>query len=274
MAIAGACDMMVSVANDSVPAVEDATVKILGLGKRWGAMYSGSPTFAIDTVSRAAALLSMMDPNRPIPESMPEMRRVMKAAYLAEMKQQIDETILARYGLKYAEFRKSGRKQYGDVEFGIMNKIVREYTPSTSFLVCGIDNQGFPHIFTIHSPNGMTVVHDAVGYAAIGTGAQMALGSLGSRKFSGLGIRNVLYRVCEAKFAAETARGVGRSTLLACWRNGFDHIAWGVQTEDLKKIWERLRKQPAPSDAIDQINAAFANTGPFVGLGGSTNKFG
>jgi hypothetical protein len=50
--------MMLSRADDSTPATEDATVKVLDLaGARWGAMYAGSPTYAINVVARASELL-------------------------------------------------------------------------------------------------------------------------------------------------------------------------------------------------------------------------
>ena len=106
MCVAGACDMMLSTTSNAVPATEDATVKILKLGARWGVMYSGSPTFALDAVSRAEALLRMGPRNAVIAETMAEMRRVMKAAFIAEMKQQVYETILARYGIDHATFIK------------------------------------------------------------------------------------------------------------------------------------------------------------------------
>jgi hypothetical protein len=264
--VVGACDMMLSRADDSIAATDDVALKVIPLISRWGVMYAGSPTHAIDIVSRAGHLLQTNLRPTVLAESMAEVRRVMQTAYIEELSHQISIQILGRYGIDLTQFRENGLKQFGDVEFSIINKSIREFSLKTSFLVCGTDKDDFPHLFTVASPSGALVVNDPAGRAAIGSGAQMALGALGNRKITGLRVRELLYRVCEAKFAAETAHGVGRSTLLTCWRKGFDFTAWGMQTEELKAIWERTGKEPVPEDAIQKIDAAFGTTGPFVGL--------
>ena len=264
--IVGACDMMLSRSDDSIPATDDATVKVLTLSSRWGVMYAGSPTHALDIVSRAQTVLQTQPRSPNTEESMAEMRRVMKNAYQEELRRQIEDNILTRYGMTILEFRRVGRRQLGDAEFAITNKALREFSLRSSLIVCGVDRQNFPHMFTVHSPNGAIVVNDAGGSAAIGTGAQMALGSLGSRNINILDVRNLVFRVCEAKFDAETAHGVGKSTLLTVWRRGFSHTIWGHQTEELREISKRLRAQPAPDDALESIERSFGSTGVFQGL--------
>ncbi len=198
---------------------------------------------------------------------MAETRKAMQDAWNAELRAQIESTILGRYDMSLEEFRKKGRRQFGDSEFAIVNKLIREFSLRTSFLVCGTDKQDFPHVFTVSSVNGSTIVNDPAGRGAIGTGGQMALGALGARKhLASLPVRELIYRVCEAKFSAETARGVGKGTILTVWRKGFEAHAWGTQIDQFRSIRERLSKESAPDDAIDAVNAAFAHTGVFMGL--------
>jgi 20S proteasome alpha/beta subunit len=141
-----------------------------------------------------------------------------------------------------------------------MHKQIREFNLSTSFLVCGVDEHAHPHVFSVNNPNGNQIVHDARGHAAIGTGAQMALGALGSRPIATLPIRDLIYRVCEAKFAAETAPGVGKSTLALVQRKGSKYrIAFPNQIQRLQDVWTKGRTEPAPKKAHKIIDEIFAD---------------
>lgn len=267
--VVGASDMTLSTADDAIAAADDLASKVIPLSSRWGVMYAGSPTHAADIVGRARASLDGSPRAEILAESISEMRRVLQAAYIQELNAQISIHILGRYGMAPKEFLKHGLEQFGDTEFALINKSIREFSLKTSLLVCGTEKEhGLPYIFTVHSPSGAITLNNPEGRAAIGNGAQMALGALGNRKMTHLGVRELLYRVCEAKFAAETAQGVGKGTLLTCWRNGFEHTARGVQTEELRAVYERARKEPVPYDAIEMINKAFAHTEPFADLSG------
>jgi 20S proteasome alpha/beta subunit len=254
--------MMLSRSDDSIPATDDIALKVLPLSPRWGLMYSGSPTYALMIVERAREIWRQ-GPRTELPE---EMRDAVEAAYQDELKHQITRAYLAKYEMTLDQFIKRGRRLFGVREFETINKPIREFSLQTSLLVCGVDSSDFPHVFRIRSPSGAFVYDDAVGHAAIGSGAQMALGSLGSRKIAALPLRDLIFRVCEAKFAAETAHGVGRSTILTVWRKGFDHSAWGVQTEQLRAISERLRENTIPEDAVRLIDSAFDSAGVFMDL--------
>src|ERR1022692_4908149 len=80
------------------------------------------------------------------------------------------------------------------------------------FLLAGFDHDGDGHILTVENP-GIVKNHDPVGFWAIGSGALSALGILFFHSMRGeLPLPEVLYHICEAKFMAESAIGVGKQT--------------------------------------------------------------
>ncbi len=258
--IVGVCDMMLSTPKDSSPASDDIEIKILQVSRRWHALYAGAPTFARDVADRARAAWRERAPN----ESLSEMRSLMKWAFRGEVRQQVTDRFLAPYEISLDRFRRVGRKQLGDFEFEQIHRAIRSYNPGAGFLVCGYENK-FPHIFTVLHP-GITVLNDPLGHAAIGSGAQMALGALGLRPIGLLPFHDLLFRVCEAKFAAETAKGVGKGTILTVIHGDFEHKAFGVTIDQLRAVSERLRAETIPDDAIGIIDQAFGSSGVMMGI--------
>jgi hypothetical protein len=248
--------MMLS-SRDTVPATDNVELKALMLSAKWTALYAGSPTFAKLVLNRASAAMKGRK------GTLEEAREVMLDAYEEEVSKQIERRFLSRYKMTIQEFRKRGRREFGETEFAILNRPIREYDPRTQFLVCGIDEHDQPHIFTI-AALGTMIDNDGLSHAAIGSGAQMALGALGNRQLGGVSKEELIYRVCEAKFSAHTAGGVGTSTICVVHRKGFEHKIWGVQTRELFEIWERTRKDPAPEDAVELIKNAFSSKGVFM----------
>jgi hypothetical protein len=185
------------------------------------------------------------------------MERVVKGAYQDELRQQINDRFLSRYGIDIDEFRRKGRGQLGDL-FGKLSDQIFPFSLKTSLLVCGVAPNGFPHIFSVNNPGGPLVLHDPLGHWAIGTGATMALSSLSGRSLHMTSLPDLIYRLCEAKFAAETARGVGASTLITIVRQQREvcrlaYIGWPY-TDRLKEIWKIERKKSGPVEAFDALS--------------------
>lgn len=64
-----------------------------------------------------------------------------------------------------------------------------------------------------------------------------------------------IFRVLEAKFSAETAQGVGKSTsLLSMSMDGKDGTIGYGSIEEIKKIWTAVVERPEPSEAIEIIS--------------------
>lgn len=114
------------------------------------------------------------------------------------------------------------------------------------FLILGFDaNTGSPHIFEIGNP-GICSDHRSVGYWAIGSGAAMALASITSRPLA-ISVEEVLIQLCEAKFSAETASGVGNDTLaMAIYKDGTMLPLLGDEMGKLREIWkDRMMARPS-----------------------------
>jgi hypothetical protein len=178
------------------------------------------------------------------------------------LREQINENFLSKYDLTIEEFRKKGKKQFGN-DFEVMNKPIREFHLGTSLLACGVDTSDFPHIFTVRPPSGSVRVNDSLGHTAIGTGAEMALGALGARSLETPSIEDFAFRVLEAKFVAETAPGVGKSSLFVMLRRGLDHPMYLPADNPLREAYAQRMLQPAPLEARDFIRDSFKTAGLF-----------
>jgi hypothetical protein len=136
-------------------------------------------------------------------------------------------------------------------------------------LFAGFDKGRRAHIFSI-TECGRITFHDAVGYAAIGGGALRALLSVSALPFAkrlplSLGIWGIL----AAKFAAESADGVGEETVLTilepCTRSSpvFDEY----QIKKLRTMWENLPRFPSGDEPAKRISGQLTMFQTFGFLG-------
>ncbi len=118
------------------------------------------------------------------------------------------------------------------------------------FLVFGHGpNSG--HIFSVQNP-GVIDDRSIVGFSAIGSGSFLALASLVGSNLPGT-LDETIYSVCDAKFRAESASGVGRDTVLAILHpDGIERFIV-TRLPDIKTQWRSL--QPKPSIEMLQIIA-------------------
>lgn len=158
-----------------------------------------------------------------------------------------------------ADFRQSGYQAFGPQVFAELNSEIRDFSLGINLLVCGFDSIGFPHIFEITEP-GEVIDHDLAGYAAMGSGAQMAMGVLSPRPIRRLPWRDMVYRLCEAKFTSETATGVGRSTAVhVTFYHGIREFLRPIHLEQLRHIWETQRAISVPIEAAEIIQKALTD---------------
>jgi hypothetical protein len=227
----------------------------------WGLLYAGYSDYAISIADRAKEMLKKSGANE---LAMPtEVRNVMRTAFQQELREQIADRFLSRYNLTAEEFRKNGKRQFGN-DFEVLNKPIREFSLNTSFLACGVDAHEFPHILWVQGPGGSVTSEDTLGHAAIGSGREMALGSLGSSSASGSGIQSIpdlAYRVVKAKFIAESARGVGKSTILVIWRKGLDHPIFMLEDNPFRQAMDNELRQHAPEIVTEFIKDSLTNAG-------------
>jgi hypothetical protein len=224
------------------------------LGKHWGILFAANDVCeAFPIIIKAQELLNFAEG----PETRTKVETAVCDAYNSRVREFAVRNYLSRYGFTTVdEFLKSGLQQFGEQIFTDMYRKIEEIDLGV-FIVYGFDQiTKTSHLYEIHSP-GSSSNHDLTRYCAVGSGAAMAMASLTARDFDERSVPNAIYRLCEAKFCAETASGVGRSTtILVLDRAGETApLGFGADVQVLRDIWEKTRKTPPPREAIDLIKS-------------------
>ena len=107
----------------------------------------------------------------------------------------------------------------------------------TSLLLFGHDRSKHGKLFEIECP-GHVVDRNALKYAVIGSGHDMAMASLRWPPSLNFLLEDTIYRLLEAKFSAETASSVGKTTTVVLRnRDGRVTILPRAEVEKIRKIW-------------------------------------
>ncbi|MGA9510239.1 MAG: hypothetical protein WBV55_16600 [Candidatus Sulfotelmatobacter sp.] len=184
---------------------------------------------------------------------------VIDAAYAEHLQTQIENKILRKHGYDTESFKKEARRTCSpEIQGKVWDKIDRERL-SLQFLVCGFDKERVGHIWVVDGENA-PVCYDSIEFWAIGSGAAAALSriALHISKYKGFNsVEEAIYVAMTAKFAAESASDVGRSTFMAVdkhpsARNHLEMLS-DEGMERLRTIWNRVGIPPAPSSACDFI---------------------
>jgi len=244
--------------GDVVPAAENAALKELNIGVRWRALFTASDTsHAIPVAIQVQDALrpSTGTPRREHPE---DVERAFREAYQQVRRQQATDSILSPYDLSLEEFRKLGG-QWGD-EFQLLSKKLREFDLGVEFLVCGFAENGFSQMFLVKNPGRIKPLFE-MDYWAIGSGDYMALATLVQRPLSMLPIGECVYRVCEAKFAAETAAGVGKETTLTVMNHDGHSVNITHMVSEFRKRWEVSRNERVPEEVYAPVHSILKSEG-------------
>jgi hypothetical protein len=119
--------------------------------------------------------------------------------------------------------------------------------------VYGYDLHGNSHLFEV-AGTGEITDQRILRYAVIGSGYWMGSASLRRKPMTTTDFGSVTYRLMEAKFSAETARGVGKSTTVTFKRRGHYDSAMGpTAVDEIRKVWETKMREPEPDDALKII---------------------
>jgi hypothetical protein len=231
--------------DDTTPAIEDATLKDTFVSSHWRALFAGDDvSSAPSVINRAKSQLTNVS------ETEDEVRSAIQKALQDETCDHITAKYLARWGIDLAEFRTNGFQEFGPVQFGKLFKTIQKFSLSLEFLVYGFDDDG-PHIFSIQDSG--VIRHDLEGRGVIGSGYYIAMGAFAGRTLYELETAELVYRLCAAKFAAETARGVGKKTTVLVLESDGQQFFWLVQDiGKLRLIWEKEeRDAPVPKAAVE-----------------------
>jgi hypothetical protein len=233
-----AVDQMLSTGDMSS---ESGAMKFSGLGSRWACMFACNDIAPIKPMIREVRA-ALYDPD--IVETREEVVAAFKNAYDNQKKRKIEATVLP-HGMNLDEFYEKGLERLGADTFTRILAQIQSVQLDISFLVCGFSGSE-PCLFTICDP-GCECDYDILGFYAIGSGSNNALGSLFNLKGTPLNYRplaEIVYRVCEAKFYAESAQGVGKTTTAFIVSETDRYILQDL--EPLHAVWDANSLRPVP----------------------------
>ena len=254
-AIAVAMDQMIS--TESVSA--NVGMKGIKAHERWLVMYAGD-------ISRVEFIIEHF--HFRLGEEQQKRGFSVPPAYLVEdtfswvlhyeIQAETKRNILGRYGLDMPSFLAKGRAYFGDAVFEEVKREVDAVRLGCEFLVVGFAEDDTARLFGFISPGSAEPVaqrYAPIGFWAIGSGATNALASLmfhGHQQAAPHGLG--LYHVCDAKFMAESALGVGDTTVLGVFRSdGEIGYLSNRQIADVRKIWDKRGKPRVPKGIANEI---------------------
>lgn len=266
--IAAICDLGETIvsASDTMLSLPDiagdsAVVKGIHLIGTWAAMYSSDDVACVDPILRRVvhALEAQQQPLY-----VDTVKDVFRRICLDELQRERELRILSPLGLTMERFVTEGRQLFGEDRFTQLQQRIEEMTLACEFLVHGFDGHNDAHVFHVEETGRVSRELSRIGFGAIGSGAPYAMGSLLSHSYtpdqpSPLAI----YRVCAAKFAAESAHGVGRNTVLAMLQaNRLVRFWTGDDIAPVRRLVEEA--QVIPPHIIPAMTTFIASTQPGV----------
>jgi hypothetical protein len=144
------------------------------------------------------------------PHRLELVERACVTGYQAQREQLVNDTILSKYGLDLATYRREGIN-LGAQECARINVAIDNLLVGLQLIVFGYDDFNEAHLFILSDP-GKSMCHDQDGFAVVGSGSGHARASLLSRELPVISRAEMLCRVCEAKFDAEKNRYVGNDS--------------------------------------------------------------
>jgi ATP-dependent protease HslVU (ClpYQ) peptidase subunit len=220
-----------------------AVLKMDVLFSRWITLFAGEDTEHIPFIlERTHSLLSALRRRKVAIPTPAQVANALQRAYQERLDEQIEATVLRRYGFTVSSFNRDGKKRCtASVYNGLCSKIANVKL-SLKFLLAGFDakNKGY---LLVGGGEEAPTDYSKLGFWAIGTGADSALSSLTYHRqrqhiSSSVSVEQCLYVTCASKFMSESARDVGRWTsgcVIGPPPAGFDTL---LSHHPIRKIWE------------------------------------
>jgi hypothetical protein len=255
--IAAVTDCLLSFPDfPEVPGLEGAIEKASIVDGRWYTLFAGESPSALSLLRDIKIAAGEITLSRDVSLSLKEVKNLFKKTYRLHFRQRIEDDVLSRLDLDWTAFRKAkGKNEYADIR-----KDILKYNLRVSFLVFGVDEQQQTQIFTVGNPG---IVQDQGAYWAIGIGSEAAFTHMSIRPIAHLPLNDLIYRICETKFATEKVQGIGRDTILFIVSKtlGFQLIK-PKYIAQLREVWEQECRKSAPNDALQIIKEALRHATP------------
>jgi len=165
-----------------------------------------------------------------------------KAAYLERLKRESESKWMAPLGLTLDTFISRNRELNSGLAGRLTQELLNYDLPIMEVIFAGIDQSG-PHLYV--ADGGKVWCQDAVGFAAVGSGASHAKSQL---MFSGhtasSPFNKTLYHIYAAKKRAEVAPGVGQETdSFIAWQLGGSSVIRDDIIDLVKTAYEEVEQQ-------------------------------
>jgi hypothetical protein len=242
-------DRMIS-SGGIIQAADHATLKQRKIAKAWGLIFSATDSNLFLPIVNAV----VGQFNDKTEYDLVTIQDAIILAYQNLFDSEFTSTYLSRYNIASINtFMNIGLAQFGLERFSQICDQIASFDLGIDLLGYGFDTKKTPHIFEVNNP-GKIINHDLLGYAVTGSGSWMATAALRRKKMP-YDLAETAYRVLDAKFSAETAPGVGRSTsIFTLDKNGqTKSIGYGSH-DKIKEIWEKTVQIPEPKKAIEIIS--------------------
>jgi hypothetical protein len=239
-------DRMIS-HDDILPADDNALIKNLALSQNW------SVAFSANKIENALPLLERV--RSQIVHPADTLSADLLQDYFTDSIGEVIRTDffnlrLRRYGYgSMNQFRREGQADLGEHFFELCRELDSAEL-GVEFIVYGYEGayRG-PCLFEING-KGQVIDRMALRYAVVGSGYWMASASL-KRKPLAIDFDSMLYRVLEAKFSAETASGVGKTTTVTFKRRDMhDMVMRPNEIEKMRAVWEGEMRKHEPTEAL------------------------
>lgn len=246
--------------GDAIPAIDEGTWKNRKIASTWGMMFAATDTTAFVPISASVSkALSFTRKPEGKAASAEMVREVIQRAYESEFHERFFREHLARFGYSdISDFRRNGFNELGKDLYGEYAIKLAKFDLGLELLVYGFDDIGLAYLYEVANP-GIITSHNVREFAAIGSGAWMALAALNRKPITPSvivtsNIAEIVYRLLDAKFSSETASGVGRKThVVIMGRGGKTGYLREEEIEKLRSIWEQHTRAPEPENALNLI---------------------
>jgi hypothetical protein len=225
----------------------------------WIAMFAGPAGYFLSLTDRITKSLTAG------PQTLDQMMSACEGAHAALRIKRVETEILAPYNITLGQFVESGLKWFGESRFNALASEIKFLSSDIGIelLVAGFDSDGIPRMFEV-ARNGVVTRIDQLNYNAIGSGSFIALTSLHPIGWFAYDreLGAILYRLLAAKFAAESASGVGdkHTTAVVVSRDyaGVDRFVPSSIIKKAHKIWEKAVQAPPPKNIVLTIKGWYA----------------
>lgn len=183
-----------------------------------------------------------------------DIAQTLAAHYETTRSATIEQQILSPRGLNWQTFY-GGHASFNAQITMLLDQAMQNFNLGIELLLGGVDDSG-AHIYSVQNPGKPELLHDVIGYAAIGSGAIHAIQSMiGFNHTANADYHESVFRVYASKRRAEAAPGVGLDTDMAVISAAGIHWLTDEELEQLRKIYEEF--QAATTDALTKRLATF-----------------